>query len=373
MPSWISQRGSEQHYKTQSFLRRFPPSSTVSPIWNVPYSRNPFFTGRGTLLARLSAALKAGRATALSQPQTLSGLGGIGKTQVAVEYAYQHRQDYQAVLWTGASTRESLISGYVAFAGLLGLSQKSEQNQDAITLAVKTWLQTHDSWLLILDDADELTLLTDFLPLILGGHLLLTTRVAETGLWAQRLEIDPLLPEQAALLLLRRATFIAPDAALEQASSQDWELALRISQELEGLPLALDQAGAYIEETGTDLARYLQMYQQHRVDPFIQRRGRVSRYPVPVVTTWSLSFRRVEEKSLAAADLLRLCAFLSPDAIAEEIPRAGLSLIWVGTHSARSSYRDLAGLFADVARPLWENVLDPSAGAGCASGRVAES
>lgn len=303
------------------------PPAPVSPVWNVPYSRNPFFVGRDVLLTRLSASLKAGQAAALLEPHAIRGMGGIGKTQIAVEYAYQHRQDYQAVLWTPADTRESLIAGYIALARLLGVPQKGEPDQDAVTNAVKTWLQTHDSWLLVLDNADELALLADFLPPIWGGHLLLTTRAGETGQWIQRLEVDPLLPEQAALLLLRRATLIAPDATLEQASSQDWELALRISKELEGWPLALDQAGAYIKETGTDLGKYLQMYQQHKDASFIQARGRASRYPMPVVATWLLSFCRVEEKSPTAANLLRFCAFLAPDVIPEEILREGLSLI----------------------------------------------
>ena len=102
---------------------------------------------------------------------------------------------------------------------------------------------------------------------------------------------------------------------------------MQISQELGGLPLALDQAGAYLEETGMDLAGYWYIYQQHRTDLFRERGGLVSDHPAPVATTWSLSFQRVEEQKPAAADLLRLCAFLAPDAIAEEILTAGASFL----------------------------------------------
>src|SRR5439155_14354626 len=188
-------------------------------------------------------------------------------------------------------------------ASLLRLPEREEKEQEIIVQAVKTWLQTHRGWLLILDNADELALLPDFLPPGLGGHLLLTTRAAATGRLAQRLEIETLLPEHGSLFLLRRAALVAPDATLEQESLQERELALQISQELGGLPLALDQAGAYLEETGMDLASYWQIYQQHRTDLLLQRGGLVGDHPSPVATTWSLSFQRAKEKNSVAADL----------------------------------------------------------------------
>ena len=297
------------------------------PLWNVPYRRNPFFTGREEVLQHLRERLTAGQNAAVSQSQAISGLGGIGKTQIVVEYAYRHRQDYQAVLWARAESSEAVISFYIAIASLLGLPEREAKEQKITVQAVKTWLATQRSFLLILDNADELALLADFLPLVLGGHLLLTTRAAATGQLAQRLEIATLPPEHGALFLLRRAGLIAPDAELEQASPQERDLALRLSQELGGLPLALDQAGAYLEETGTDLAGYWHLYQQHRADLLRERRGLVPDHPAPVATTWSLSFERVAAKNPAAADLLQLCAFLAPDAIAEEILTAGASVL----------------------------------------------
>jgi hypothetical protein len=99
-------------------------SGTSSSLWTVPYPRNPLFTGREDLLARLAQALQLGQATALSQPTAISGLGGIGKTQLAIEYAYQHRQDYQAVFWVRADTRENLISNFVSMAGNLQLPEQ---------------------------------------------------------------------------------------------------------------------------------------------------------------------------------------------------------------------------------------------------------
>jgi len=126
-------------------------------------------------------------------------LGGIGKSQLALEYAYRYHQDYQMVLWARAESTEALVSSYVAIASLLRLPEREAKEQEIIVQAVKTWLQTHRGWLLILDNADELTLLPDFLPSSLGGHLLLTTRATATGRLGHRLEIETLLPEQGAL------------------------------------------------------------------------------------------------------------------------------------------------------------------------------
>lgn len=295
------------------------PCVALLPVWNIPYPRNPFFLGRDDELALVHRHLQMGQATALAQPQAISGLGGIGKTQLALEYAYRYHQDYQVVLWAHAESSEALVSSYIAIASLLRLPEHEAKEQNIIVQAVKTWLQIYSNWLVILDNADELMLLPDFLPPSLGGHLLLTTRATATGRLAHRLEIETFLPEQGALFLLRRAGLIAPDATLEQASLQERDLALKISLELGGLPLALDQAGAYLEETGTDLGSYWQIYQQHQADLLAARRGLVVDHPAPVATTWTLSFQKVEEKSPETADLLRMLAFLSPDAIPEEL------------------------------------------------------
>jgi hypothetical protein len=255
------------------------PRAALPDIWNIPYPRNPFFLGRDNDLTQLRAHLQAGQATALSQPQAISGLGGIGKTQLALEYAYRYHRDYKAVFWARAESAEALISSYMAFADLLRLPDRRAKEQNMIVQAVKTWLQTHREWLLILDNADDLTLLSEFLPPSLGGHLLLTTRAAATGRLAQRLEIETLPPEQGALFLLRRAGLIVSDAELSQADQEERELAVQISQELGGLPLALDQAGAYLEETGESLDGYWHLYQQNRAALLRQRRGLVTDHP----------------------------------------------------------------------------------------------
>src|SRR5260221_12699121 len=150
--------------------------SIPMPLWNVPSRRNSYYTGQEAILKYLHTTLKSDKAAALTQPQAISGLGGIGKTQIALEYAYRHRQTYRAILWMQADTREALILGFISLANLLQLPHKDAQDQNVIVEAVKDWLETNERWLLILDNADDLMLLDQLLPIRSGGHLLLNQR-----------------------------------------------------------------------------------------------------------------------------------------------------------------------------------------------------
>ena len=131
----------------------FPPS-----LWNIPHQRNPFFTGREEVLGKLHQTLQADSAAALS------GLGGIGKTQTAVEYAYRHKDKYKAILWVKAESRETLEPDYAALAAQLDLPEKDEKDQPKAVHGVKRWLENNPGWLLILDNADDLSMVREFIP-----------------------------------------------------------------------------------------------------------------------------------------------------------------------------------------------------------------
>jgi NB-ARC domain len=228
----------------------------------VPYPRNPQFTGREDVLTQLETALLQGNAAALTQPQAIRGLGGIGKTQTAVEYAYRHRNAYSAVFWVKAELREELMTGFGEIAKVLQLPQQDEPDQSLIIAAVKEWFKTHERWLLIVDNADDLTVAREFLPSSAQGYLLLTTRAAATGQIAQAVELKKMSHHDGALFLLRRAKRIANQGEWETATEADKQVALEIAQEMDGLPLALDQAGAYVEEMMLSLTEYLNLYRQ---------------------------------------------------------------------------------------------------------------
>ena len=288
-------------------------------LWSVPYPRNPFFTGRAEILHSLREHLTREHTLDLTQSLAISGLGGIGKTQIALEYAYQYRQDYRFVFWTSAATRETLQAGIATLADLLQLPERNEQDQNKIVQSVRRWFATNEGWLWILDNADDVAMVHDILPTQRPGHLLFTTRAQALGTLAQRIEVETMGMTEGTLFLLRRAKLLTMDMSLDSVREDDLTAAEAIVLEMDFLPLALDQAGAYIEEIGCNLSAYLELYRTHRKE-LLQRRGHLSiDHPEPVATTWSLSFQKVEQANPAAADLLRLCAFLAPDSIPEEL------------------------------------------------------
>ena len=297
-------------------------SAQVS-VWNVPFRRNPFFTGREPIFTQIHTLLHAGTTTALSQPPAISGLGGIGKTQTVVEYAYRSRNSYPFVLWVQANTPETLLLNFVALARLLHLPERDAREQQLVVHAVKQWFETHTGWLLIFDNADDLAMVRDYLPEGTKGHTLLTTRAQAMGGLARKIELVTMEPKEGAEFLLRRAGIIAEDATLERASTTDRAAAIDIVRTMDGLPLALDQAGAYIEETNESLTNYLAIYQQQRAELLNRRGGLVPNHPDSVATTWSLAFEHVEGANPAAIELMCFCAFLAPDAIPEELISEG--------------------------------------------------
>ena len=296
-------------------------------IWNVPYWRNPLFTGREELLRDLQ------RAFASFHVQALSGLAGVGKTHTAVEYAYKYASSYQGVLWTYADSPETLQSSIIDLANVLNLPERNEANQPLIVRAVKQWLQHNTSWLLIVDNLEELDLLQDFIPTQHSGHILITTRIHHTGHFICRVDLPLMQIDDSALLLLRRAKRLTPHAVLDDASEADSTLAKEIAQAMSGLPLALDQAGAYIEETRRSLSDYIGLYQNYS-SSLLKRRGTPSRdHPTSVTTTFSLSYEKLKTQNPPSIELLELCAFLHPDTIFEEILINGASALDPSLHA----------------------------------------
>ncbi|HEY6540839.1 MAG TPA: helix-turn-helix domain-containing protein, partial [Ktedonobacteraceae bacterium] len=302
-------------------------SSEPPSFWNVPFRRNLFFTGRGQILSMLHEHFSQNRGAALVQSQALSGLGGIGKTQTAVEYAYRYRAEYRAVFWVRAASHETLVTDFVALARLLELPERNAQDQAKVVAAVEDWFTRHHGWLLILDNVDELSLVSEFLPTRGQGHVLMTTRAQATGKLAESLPVDKLDMSEGILLLLRRAKLLSPDAPLDMISSTLSSQAQAIVREMDGLPLALEQAGAYIEETGCSLSEYLALYKQRKLALLKRESAFSQEYPYTVASTWALAFQQIEQENPQAAELLRLCAFLDPDAIPEEILVSGVAAL----------------------------------------------
>ena len=158
-------------------------------------------------------------------------------------------------------------------ATLLNLPEQYEQDQEFVVRAVKRWLSAHTSWLLILDNVDNLEMLANYLPVYSSGDVLLTTRLQALGTLAQSIEVEKMGPDEGVKFLLRRTKILSADAELDRSTRANQETAVEIVTALDGLPLALDQVGAYIEETHCSLAHYLNLYGSSRKE-LLRRRGR---------------------------------------------------------------------------------------------------
>jgi tetratricopeptide (TPR) repeat protein len=292
--------------------------TALSPYWHLPYQRNPFFTGREEVLQRVHGALHQQQSALLSQSSALSGLGGIGKTQIAIEYAYRYANDYAAVFWISAETSESLTSSFLALAEILDLSERHEHKQQRVVSAVLRWLNSHSDWLLIFDNVEDIELVKGFLPSSRGGSLLFTSRRQALGITAQALDLHQMTLEEGMRLLLHRARLLELTASLDELDEHERAAARGLVALMDGLPLALDQAGAYIEATQCSLTDYLRLFQAASLKQLDEREAHAD-HPAPVARTFATLFERLERDQPLAAELLTVCAFLAPEAIPEEL------------------------------------------------------
>jgi len=294
-----------------------PRFSAPSPeVWNVPRRHHPFFTGRSQVLQHLADNFQAESDREIAPPQAIAGLAGIGKTQTAAEYAYRFRKNYRFVLWVRAQTQEDLITDFKNLTCLLNLPQEHLEDQAILMQKMQEWFRNERGWLLIFDNADDFSLIEPFIPRLGEGHILLTTRVGATIELAQTLELQPLSTEDGALCLLRRAGLLRWNKQLEDASSVHVGAACELARQMNGLPLALEQAGAYINDTKCGVVRYLDLYKQYRAKLQQIQSGMIPDYAMPVAPALMISSLMIGRQS-GAFELLQLCAFLAPEGIPE--------------------------------------------------------
>jgi tetratricopeptide (TPR) repeat protein len=283
--------------------RRFPGQEPA--VSNLP-ARNPNFSGRSELLEQLHASLQAGSAAAVVPRGALHGLGGVGKTELALEYAHRFASDYDVAWWIPTDQPTSTIAALAAVAGRLGVTEVADQQEMIARLF--DLLRGQDRWLLVYDNAERPERLEGMLPPGGGGHVLVTSRWSAWGRQAMPLRVDLLTREESI-------------AFLSERTGADDQAALDALAELLGdLPLALEEAAAYLEETGVGLDEYLELVRGRARELFgldqpatdEDEHGDQRR----VATVWSLSLDRVHQEVPAAEALLSLCAFLAP-----EIPR----------------------------------------------------
>jgi tetratricopeptide (TPR) repeat protein/transcriptional regulator with XRE-family HTH domain len=287
-------------------------------IWSMP-RRNPFFTGREDILERLHSALTRTGERQSPRPLAITGLGGVGKTQAVIEYAWRHRGDYQVVCWARADDADTLAREFARIAQVLNLPEAPSSDRKQTIAAVKAWLHEQPRWLLILDNVETPQMLQEFLPEEPRGSILITSRAQAMGMIAQKIDVSGMEPEEGAWFLLRRAQKVALDA--------------------------------YVEETGCGLPGYRERYREQHAE-LLKRRGALSdpEYPWTVATTWTLSFTRVKHFNLAAAELLCFLAFLATDAIPLSLIRNAAPYLPRHLRRAAGNAVKLDGAIGDLRR-----------------------
>ncbi len=273
--------------------------------------RPPPLTGREELLGELDARLSGGDDPG---PQTvvLSGLGGAGKTSVAVEYAYRHLAEVRVAWQLACEDPTVLAAGFAELAAQLGARDLLDA-RDPVASVHGVLADYPAEWLLLFDNAPDRASVQAFLPPAGRGRVLITSRSA---LWppGQSMDVPVLDPEAAAGFLLGRT------------GDPDQRAATDLAGELGGLPLALEQAAAYLYATAGSLAGYLAAFRQRR--QHLLARGEPAGYGKTVATTWSLAFGRLEQSAPSAVSLLRLLACCAAEAVPLSLllqPRPGLA------------------------------------------------
>lgn len=283
---------------------------------NLPLSVTETFVGRTDDVAGIRRALAFGEGI-ITQLQTLHGLGGVGKTSLAMRYAREHRTAYNLVWWIAAESREQVDAALADLAVFLYPTWALGALPDQQTEWAILWLQSHDGWLLVFDNAEDPADINPYLGRLRGhGHQLVTSRRADG--WrpgAQPLRIDVLAAEPSVNLLCRLAM------PRSEPTGDELREADALATELGHLPLALAQAGAYLRQTGMSFAAYRDVLSRTPAT-VLDAAGDRHDADRTIARIWRTTLRTLEETAPLAAKLLHTLAWYAPEAV----PRAALSV-----------------------------------------------
>ena len=281
------------------------PGRTVE-ISNLP-SRNLAFTGRDELLATLRERLREATVAEMLPVEAVHGLGGVGKTELITEFAHRYAGDFDLVWWIDAEQPTTAAAALVHLAGRLGVPVVA--NQEAMINTLFDLLRRRERWLLVYDNAEQPQALNGLLPPGGRGSVLVTSRWSAWGQRAARLRVDVLKRAESVQLLSQRTGLIDKD---------DRALLSEVAELVGDLPLALEEAAAYLEQTGTGVSDYLLLLRERSTELFgLDPNALAGSGPQAderrVATVWSVSLDRIRERAPAAEAVMELFAFLAPD------------------------------------------------------------
>jgi hypothetical protein len=279
----------------------FPPEGQPEPVvprraWGDVPARNLGFTGREDLLAEVRQALVSSDRAVV---QALRGMGGVGKTQLAIEYAHRHAPGYDIVWWIAAERPELIGAQFAALAAALGCAGPGADDA-TVRRAVLGELRGRERWLLVFDNAEDPADIRGWLP---GGagHVLITSRTHGWDEVAVTFEVDVLERGESVALLRRRVP------GLDEAGAD------LVSAAVGDLPLAVAQAAAYMTPAGITPGDYVQLVHARAAE--ILDQGRPASYPLSLAAVTQLALDRLEAASPAALQVVRVCAFLAPEPV----------------------------------------------------------
>ncbi|TGJ79179.1 hypothetical protein E0Z10_g9594 [Xylaria hypoxylon] len=286
---------------------------------NIPFISNTKFSGREDVLDRVHNALDIDSPSSTLKSIALFGMGGVGKTQIALQYAYQNLQHFEVVLWVAADNPIAIGQSFRAIANELGLLKTDDDQKDAVAAVwkIKNWLiTTKTTCLVIFDNADDLAALKTAWPESITGSVLLTTRnfAVATTLAAQYMQVDTFSDNDGSELLLKAI-------GQDHTTASDAEHAISISRAFGGLPLALTQVGGFIAQRKLSLHSFLPLYERNSAK-INARKAPGSDYEHTLSTVWDFAFKDLSE---TATCLLNLLSFFDPDGISEDILLRGSS------------------------------------------------
>ncbi len=289
--------------------------TSVSPAsrpFCVPSIANRFYPIREDILSDLRAGFVGDPAAPFPRVQCLSGFGGVGKTHTALHYASRYRDQYSGVFFLRADSEISLRQGFFDIARAVSSAAPGSDalDLDAAMRAARAYLTQHPGWLLILDHIEDPELVARFLPEGAEGHVLATSQKGDLqALGVVRpIYIGGLSPADAMSFLQARTGRVLDDPAEREAAE-------KLAQELGRVPIALEQAAAYISTMNVPFAVHLRTLRRHPREVLAKYRAVFGEHRASVAGIWDISLSKVERESPASLELLHLSAFLQGERI----------------------------------------------------------